>query len=152
MPAIDSLQISYREDTLPSVAAQLWQWANSLPNAADTRRVWAFSGYLGAGKTTLIRALCSQLGVEDAVHSPTFSLINEYASPHGPVLHMDWYRLSGEDEALNAGMEDALLQPEAVCFVEWPERAAGLLLMPHLWVEIDAVGEAERVLRAKPQP
>lgn len=140
------LQISYRENALPSVADTLLQWADSLPEPV---RVWAFSGGLGAGKTTLIRALCAKLGVEDAVHSPTFSLINEYASPHGPVLHMDWYRLGSEDEAVDAGLEDALLREEAVCFVEWPEQAAGLLTMQRVWVKIEVLSEGERELRAE---
>ena len=139
------LQISYREEALPSVADTLWQWADSLP---ERLRVWTFSGGLGAGKTTLIRALCAVLGVDDAVHSPTFSLVNEYASPDGPILHMDWYRLRGEDEAVDAGMEDTLMREDALCFLEWPEQAEGLLTMPHIRVEIETVDEGERALRA----
>lgn len=147
MPTPEVLQISYREEALPSVAETLWQWADSLPEPA---RVWAFSGGLGAGKTTLIRALCAGLGVKDAVHSPTFSLINEYVSPpRGAVLHMDWYRLRSTDEAVDAGMEDALMQEGAVCLVEWPEQAVGLLTMPHVWIEIETLSEGERTLRAK---
>ncbi len=144
MPEV--LQISYREDALPSVADALWQWADSLP---ERPRVWAFSGGLGAGKTTLVRALCAGLRVEDAVHSPTFSLVNEYASPRGPVLHADWYRLGSAGEAVDAGMEDVLMREDAVCFVEWPEMAVRLLRMAHVWVEIEVMGVRERELRAE---
>lgn len=144
MPEV--LQISYREDALPSVAEKLWQWVDSLP---EKPRVWTFSGGLGAGKTTLIRALCAELRVKDAVHSPTFSLVNEYASPRGPVLHADWYRLRSEEEAVDAGMEDVLMREDAVCFVEWPEMAVGLLRMAHVWVKIEVAEEGERQLRAE---
>ena len=139
------LQISYREEGLPNAADTLWQWGDKWPGAA---RVWTFSGDLGAGKTTLIRALCAGLSVQDAVHSPTFSLINEYTSPRGPILHMDWYRLRSEDEAVDAGMEDALAREDALCFVEWPEQAEGLLAGLHIRVEIETVSAEERVLRA----
>jgi tRNA threonylcarbamoyladenosine biosynthesis protein TsaE len=145
MNAADVLQISYREEGLPNVAQTLWQWADKQPNVA---RVWTFSGGLGAGKTTLIRALCATLGVEDAVHSPTFSLINEYVSTRGTILHMDWYRLRSEDEAIDAGMEDALLREGTMCFVEWPEQAEGLLRLPHVRVEIETISENERALTA----
>jgi tRNA threonylcarbamoyladenosine biosynthesis protein TsaE len=146
MPTPDTLQISYSKDALPSVAETLLQWGDKLQKPV---RVWAFSGGLGAGKTTLIRSLCVVLGVKDAVHSPTFSLINEYVSLGGPVLHMDWYRLRDEDEAIDAGVEDALTRHDAVCFVEWPEQAPDLLVMPHVLVEIETAGEDERILQAE---
>jgi tRNA threonylcarbamoyladenosine biosynthesis protein TsaE len=61
---------------------------------------------------------------------------------------MDWYRLQSLDEAIDAGMEDALLRPDAICFVEWPERAMELLTMPHVAVELSAEGESRRLLEA----
>lgn len=113
-------------------------------------RVMALEGDLGAGKTTFIHALCQYLGVKDAVSSPTFSLINEYLleseSPLKKVYHMDWYRVDSEEEAIQAGMEDALKNPEAYCFVEWAEKAKRLLPKPYLTVKIIPITVTERVL------
>lgn len=89
-------------------------------------RKLAFEGEMGAGKTTLISALCKLLDVEDAVSSPTFAIINEYFSPkYGAIYHMDLYRLSGELEAENAGVEDMMLS-DAICLVEWPKIAPNM--------------------------
>jgi len=141
----DIFRISYTLDTIHAAARQLWQYAH-------TCRVWAFSGEMGAGKTTLIRALCRELGITDPVSSPTFSLINEYRLPEAAgnttVLHMDWYRLSGAAEAVQAGMEDALAG-ESYCFVEWPERAAALLPPGHVQIAIQTVSEMERMIVAQ---
>lgn len=91
------------------------------------RKVWAFHAAMGTGKTTFIHALCEELGVKASVSSPTFAIINEYSSPvAGTIYHMDWYRLRSEEEAMNAGVEDSL-NSGALCLVEWPENAAGLL-------------------------
>jgi len=121
--------------------------------AAAHYRVFAFSGTLGAGKTTFISALCRQLGVADHVSSPTFSLINEYHFQKNGVdqiiYHMDWYRLRDADEAINAGMEDCLMNPQAICLVEWPEQAPELLTMPHLYIFIEHTGEDSRELTAE---
>lgn len=105
---------------------------------------------MGAGKTTFIHTLCERLGVTDAVSSPTFALINEYHFTENgtdrKIYHMDWYRVKDMEEAVNAGMEDALLDKNAICFVEWPERGAELLPHPHLWISIEATGPEERVM------
>ncbi len=91
------------------------------------RKIWAFYAPMGAGKTTFIHAVCDALKVEDVVSSPTFSIINEYTSlQYKTIYHMDWYRLKSEEEAINAGVEDAL-QNGDLCLVEWPENAPNLL-------------------------
>jgi len=114
----ESLQISYSLTDIRAAAHQLWQWAHPV-------RIFTFSGALGAGKTTFIHALCDHLGVEDAVSSPTFALINEYRfvldGKEQTIYHMDWYRLRDAGEAIDAGMEDTLEDKDAYCFVEWPE-------------------------------
>ena len=137
------LQISYSLATIENAVHRLWQYAHQY-------RVWAFSGDMGAGKTTLIRALCTYLRVADAVSSPTFALINEYHfSENGDekkIFHMDWYRLRDTEEAIHAGMEDALLQKDAYCFVEWAEKAAALLPQPYLWIEIEVISPGERTM------
>jgi tRNA threonylcarbamoyladenosine biosynthesis protein TsaE len=144
MPA-STIQISFTLADIQAAAHQLWQWAHGA-------RVFSFSGSLGAGKTTFIHALCDMLGVKDSVSSPTFALINEYrynmADEERTIYHMDWYRLLDAEEAMDAGMEDALNNSSAVCFVEWPEKAPELLHIPHVQVTLLATGEGERELRA----
>lgn len=96
--------------------------SRQLLDEAGTYRVWLFEGEMGAGKTTLIKALCRALGVVSVVQSPTFGLINEYTTQHGePVYHFDCYRLRNETEALDIGMEE-YFDLGNYCFVEWPER------------------------------
>ena len=142
----EPLQISYSLDNISAVAHQLWQWAYPI-------RVFSFRGSLGAGKTTLVHALCDRLGVKDAVSSPTFALINEYrfAGEEGEqvIFHMDWYRLAHADEAVDAGMEDALLDPKAICFIEWPEKAPELLPKHYVELDLEWVDEQQRQLRAR---
>ena len=101
---------------------QLEAVARALLAEAGTRRVWLFFGEMGAGKTTLIKALCRALGVATVVQSPTFGLVNEYATlAADPIYHLDCYRLKSEAEALDIGLE-TYLDSGAYCFVEWPER------------------------------
>ncbi|TCZ74823.1 tRNA (adenosine(37)-N6)-threonylcarbamoyltransferase complex ATPase subunit type 1 TsaE [Flaviaesturariibacter aridisoli] len=117
------MTIDYRLDELPQLARRFWE-------AAGAARVFAFYGPMGAGKTTTIAALCAARGVASAVSSPTFSIINEYGYQEDGqprrLYHMDLYRLRDADEAINAGVEDAL-ESGALCFVEWPEKAPELL-------------------------
>jgi tRNA threonylcarbamoyladenosine biosynthesis protein TsaE len=140
MPA-PVLQISYTLSNIQAAAHQLWQYAHQYS-------VLAFSGAMGAGKTTFIHALCGQLGVTDAVSSPTFALINEYHFSDNDIdkiiYHMDWYRLRDAEEAVNTGMEDCLLQKNVYNFVEWPEKAKEILPFPYLWISIHAMSETER--------
>lgn len=106
----------------------------SLPSVADdflrhfsSSRIFAFHGELGAGKTTFIKALCEQLGVKDAMSSPSFSLVNEYHDANGaPVYHFDLYRLRKPEEAFDIGFEEYLYSGN-YCFIEWPEKAEELL-------------------------
>jgi tRNA threonylcarbamoyladenosine biosynthesis protein TsaE len=92
---------------------------------------------MGAGKTTLISTICKVMGVEDTVSSPTFSLMNEYMAGNKLIVHMDWYRIEGEEEAARAGLAAAMDEADH-CFIEWPEKAP--LIVPedalHLTIEI----------------
>ena len=99
---------------------------SAIISATEHRPVLALEGQMGAGKTTLITAVCRHLGVTDPISSPTFSIINEYRTVKGEVIyHMDLYRLNSESEAINAGVEDCLFSGNR-CFVEWPERIPGI--------------------------
>lgn len=110
----------YELPQIKAVAKALWKEGKS-------NKVWIFHAGMGTGKTSFIHALCAVLEVSDTVSSPTFSLINEYESPTaGTIYHMDWYRLKDEEEAIQAGIEDALLSGN-LCLIEWPEKAAALL-------------------------
>lgn len=94
---------------------------------AGDRRVFAFHGGMGAGKTTFIKALCSELGVTEVVASPTFAIVNEYMAQNGePVYHFDLYRVKTMGEACDFGCEDYFYSG-SYCFIEWPELVEPLL-------------------------
>ncbi len=102
------------------------QAAKQLITFAGDKRIVALHGQMGAGKTTLVHAVCEVLAVQDVVSSPTFSIINEYGTASGNmVYHIDLYRLANEREAVQAGVEECIFSGEW-CFVEWPEKAPGL--------------------------
>ncbi len=137
-------QISYTLGDIDKAAVQFWE-------VLHTYRIFAFSGDLGAGKTTFIHHLCDHLKVEDVVSSPTFALINEYhfreEGKDSTIYHLDWYRLKDSAEAINAGMEDCINEAQkgaARCFVEWPEKARELVRGPYLWISIAPESVNER--------
>ena len=136
-----TLQVSLEE--LPHLAQQLW-------SSAEKSRVVAFHGEMGAGKTTLISAICHYKGVKDAVGSPTFSIINEYlfeeeGKPQ-KIYHIDLYRLKDEEEVRNAGVEDVIYSGN-ICFVEWPEKAPFLFDDKTVQVYLEAINEEEREVK-----
>lgn len=91
------------------------------------KKVFAFYGEMGAGKTTFIKAICENLGVEDMINSPTFSIVNEYLGADGNIIyHMDCYRIEKESEATDIGVTGYLYSGN-YCFIEWPEKIKRLL-------------------------
>ena len=95
--------------------------------AMGDRTVFAFYGKMGAGKTTFIKAVCEELGVEDVINSPTFAIVNEYVDGKGdPIYHFDFYRIKNQQEVLDIGYEDYVYSGN-VCFMEWPELIENLL-------------------------
>jgi len=121
---------------LNDVAGQLLAFAGDI-------RFFTFEGDMGAGKTTLIKAFCVVLGVRDVVSSPTFSIVNEYESPSGPVYHFDFYRLKTIREAYDIGYEEYFYS-NAFCLVEWPQKVEELLPEQRIKVEIQVIDECTR--------
>jgi tRNA threonylcarbamoyladenosine biosynthesis protein TsaE len=111
----------------------------------DEYKVVLFNGPMGAGKTTLISALCRMLGSTDDVSSPTFSIVNEYDSNRGTIYHFDFYRLKSLEEAFDFGLEEYLYS-DKYCFLEWSEKVQELLPNKYLLVNIEVIGELERKL------
>jgi tRNA threonylcarbamoyladenosine biosynthesis protein TsaE len=142
MQYICGMEIVYRLKDIGVTAENLWQIAGEY-------RVIAFHGSMGAGKTTLIHALCHIKGVKDAVTSPTFSLINEYlfteGNRPGKIFHIDLYRLNSAEEAMQAGIGDCLASGNT-CLVEWPENAPGIFPEETLHVHMDMVNTDTRKL------
>ncbi|HVK48491.1 MAG TPA: tRNA (adenosine(37)-N6)-threonylcarbamoyltransferase complex ATPase subunit type 1 TsaE [Pseudobacter sp.] len=133
------MQLSFTLDTIHDAARKLWA-------AVGDRKVLAFHGQMGAGKTTFVHALCDVKDVTSTVGSPTFSIINEYAYPGGQLFHIDLYRLKDEEEAIRAGVEDCLYSGN-ICLVEWPERAEGIFPENTLQVHISVTDPATRLLQ-----
>ncbi len=102
--------------------AGLVAWGESFARTLPRPAVVALSGELGAGKTTLVRALAAALGVRERVTSPTFALVHRYAGDGVTVYHVDAYRLRAGDDIRDLGFDDMLADPATVIMVEWPER------------------------------
>jgi tRNA threonylcarbamoyladenosine biosynthesis protein TsaE len=107
-------------DNLDKVAIKL---LNTYPD----KRIFAFYGKMGSGKTTFIKSLCKISGVTDIVNSPTFSIINEYKTDGGDsIFHFDFYRIKKQEEVLDIGYEDYFFSG-SYCFIEWPGKVENLL-------------------------
>ena len=114
--------------------------------AMGERKVFAFYGKMGAGKTTFIKAVCEELGVEDVINSPTFAIVNEYVDGQGePVYHFDFYRIKNQQEVMDLGYEDYVYSGH-VCFMDWPELIENLLPDDAVKVTIEEEIDGGRVL------
>lgn len=122
--------------------------AKQLLNFASGEKIFLFEGNMGAGKTTFIKAICEHLGVKDSISSPTYSLVNEYESPEGRVFHFDFFRIKNEGEAYDMGFEEYLYSGN-YCFIEWPEKIAGLWPDNYIEVLIDQDEERTRRIKAR---
>ncbi|MCR5043056.1 MAG: tRNA (adenosine(37)-N6)-threonylcarbamoyltransferase complex ATPase subunit type 1 TsaE [Bacteroidaceae bacterium] len=115
--------------------------------AMGDRKVFAFYGKMGAGKTTFIKAVCEELGVEDVINSPTFAIVNEYVDGKGePVYHFDFYRIKNLQEVMDIGYEDYVYSGH-VCFMEWPELIENLLPDDAVKVTIEEKTDGGRVVQ-----
>jgi tRNA threonylcarbamoyladenosine biosynthesis protein TsaE len=125
------------------------QAAQALLDRLAGRRVVAFYGAMGAGKTTLIRAVCEQSGVEDNVSSPTFSIVNEYRTAGGErIFHFDFYRIERPAEVFDLGYEEYFYSGDR-CLIEWPEKIEGLLPegTARVFIEVDGDGSRRVAVR-----
>ena len=109
--------------------------------------VFAFYGAMGSGKTTFIKSLCEELGVEDAINSPTFAIVNEYEDKNRhTIYHFDFYRIKSIAEVYNMGYEEYIYS-DAYCFMEWPELIEELLPEEHIRVDIKEESDGTRTIR-----
>ena len=125
---------------------ELAQAARSFIDAIGDRRVFTFDAPMGAGKTTFIAEVCRQLGVEETVNSPSFSIINEYLDARGDTIyHFDFYRLESAAEAEDIGAEDYFYSG-ALCLIEWPERVASIIPDDAVPVRIEVAADGSRTI------
>lgn len=127
---------------LPKVASAI---LDSFPD----ERIFALYGKMGAGKTTLIKALCQMLEVQEIVSSPTFALVNEYSTVEDdPVFHFDFYRIKKIEEVFDIGYEEYFYS-DSYCFLEWPEMVTEILPQRYVKVEIELLPNKERKITFK---
>jgi tRNA threonylcarbamoyladenosine biosynthesis protein TsaE len=119
---------------------ELVAWGEALGRAAQPPLLLAIAGDLGAGKTTLARAVCHGYGVEEPITSPTFALVHEYAADRSRVYHIDLYRVEGEHDLTNLGWDD-IVTDHALILVEWPERAGTRLPADHVPITLQHLPE-----------
>lgn len=133
------MEVTFSLDQIQEVATQIL--------AQNPNKIILFNGEMGAGKTTLIKQLCKNLGIEDATSSPTFSLVNEYQANNNQIVyHFDFYRLNHETEALDMGVDDYLYSGNW-CFIEWSEKIPNLIPAEHSVVTIELLPDGKRLLR-----
>lgn len=130
-------------NSLKDFATSFWQLVKN-------EKLFAFHGEMGAGKTTIITALCKEKGVKDVISSPTFSIINEYRffeqGNEKIIYHLDLYRLNSMEEIIQAGVEDCIYSDE-ICFIEWPEKAPELLSQKTVHVFIEMLDATTRRIK-----
>jgi len=119
------------------------QLATEIIDKMGRQRLLLLEGDLGAGKTTFVQACCRHLGVQEAITSPTFALVNEYQGTDGPVYHLDLYRLNDLEEALSIGIEEYLYSGN-YCFIEWPEILEFYLEENHPRLMLEIMNDSSR--------
>lgn len=129
-------------ETLENASAEIIKYFGN-------EKIIIFNGLMGAGKTTLIKAICKTMGVEENVNSPTFSIVNEYRTINGEVIyHFDCYRINTVDEAREIGIEEYLYSKN-YCFIEWAENISPLLPDQVLKIDIKEIENGIRIVEIK---
>ena len=133
------MEIIFKEEEIGLAAKQFVE-------GMGDNTVFAFYGKMGAGKTTFIKAVCKELGVDDSVTSPTFAIVNEYEAADGrPIYHFDFYRIKKVSEAYDMGCEEYFYSGYP-CFIEWPELIEEVLPVETVRVCIEELPNGERRL------
>ena len=133
------MEIKFKEEDIKQAARQFVE-------SMGDNTIFAFYGKMGAGKTTFIKAVCEELGVDDTVTSPTFAIVNEYEAAKGrPIYHFDFYRIKKVSEAYDMGCEEYFYSGHP-CFIEWPELIEEVLPEETVNVTIEALPNGERRL------
>jgi tRNA threonylcarbamoyladenosine biosynthesis protein TsaE len=133
------MEIIFKEEDIRQAAKQFVE-------GMGENTVFAFYGKMGAGKTTFIKSICEELGVDDTVTSPTFAIVNEYEAAGGrPIYHFDFYRIKKVSEAYDMGCEEYFYSGHP-CFIEWPELIEEVLPEETVSVTIEALPNGERRL------
>ncbi len=126
--------------------ARLNSAAKELIGLCSDKKLFAFYGGMGSGKTTIIKAICEYLGAVDLVSSPTFTLVNEYLTKEGKALyHIDFYRIKKQEEVFDFGIEE-YLTGESYCFMEWPELVEEILPEDTVKIRIEVDKDEKRKL------
>ncbi len=117
--------------------------------ATTKSKTLLFYGEMGVGKTTLIKEICKELGIEDVANSPTFSLVNEYHTTKSEIVyHFDFYRIEDENEAYDIGIED-YFYADAWCLIEWPQNIENLLPLESTEIHISTLENGDRNIQLK---
>jgi tRNA threonylcarbamoyladenosine biosynthesis protein TsaE len=120
--------------------------ARQILKISGDKKIFAFYGAMGAGKTTFIKAICEVLGSTDIITSPTFTLVNEYKTTNGEaIFHIDFYRIKKQEEVFDFGVEE-YLAGDSYCFMEWPELVEEILPSETVKVKIMADESEQRIL------
>ncbi len=126
--------------------AELENTALKIIHHIGSKGIWLVEGQMGAGKTTLIKALCKKLGVRDTVNSPTFSIVNEYENGAGePIYHFDFYRIKNLEEAKDIGFEEYLYSGY-LCLIEWSSLVMELIDTPYWRIDILVNDDDSRII------
>ena len=125
---------------------QIEETACAVVKAMQGNQLFAFYGQMGAGKTTLIKAICRQLGVTEEVNSPTFAIVNEYEGTNQTIYHFDFYRINRPEEALDFGLYD-YFDSGNPCLMEWPEYIEPLLPEDTIKIEITVIDNNTRKIK-----
>lgn len=130
--------------TLSYTLEELSEVARKIINAARYK-IFLFDAEMGVGKTTLIKQICKQLGVEDTISSPTYSIVNEYHGAETLIYHFDFYRIKSQEEAYDIGFEE-YVDSGAWLFIEWPDKIKDLLPIDTTIIKISLKEDDKRLL------
>lgn len=128
---------------------ELENFAGEILLAYPQYKIFLLQGDLGAGKTSLAQAICRMLHTEEQAKSPSFSIINEYHSPAGPVYHFDFYRIENEEEAQELGLEE-YWESGSRCLIEWPEMIPSYLPDNYLSIHLEHTDSGSRKIQVRP--